>query len=118
MVENIQRALASLNKKKDASEKGFSLIELIVVVAILGILVAIAIPVYNGLQDRAQENAIATIAANAATQAAADIAAGNTVDVSNLEDGDITVSVVGDVIEDVCATATDGTITKTAGPGC
>jgi prepilin-type N-terminal cleavage/methylation domain-containing protein len=38
-----------------ASEKGFSLVELIVVVAILGILVIVAIPVYGAIQSKALE---------------------------------------------------------------
>lgn len=39
-------------------EKGFSLIELIIVIVIIGILTAITVPVYGGIQDTANDTAV------------------------------------------------------------
>ena len=42
------------------SNKGFTLVELIVVIAILAILAGVAIPVYNGYIKRAQDASVVT----------------------------------------------------------
>ena len=43
--------------KLNRNQKGFTLVELMIVVIIIGILVAIAIPVYNSTQKKAKETA-------------------------------------------------------------
>ena len=64
MLTKLQKKLAEIRENE---ERGMSLTELVVVVAILAILVAIAVPVYLSIQDDAKDQSVKTTLANALT---------------------------------------------------
>lgn len=140
----IKRAIEARKSQRENGEAGFSLVELIVVVVILGILAAVAIPIFLGLQGQAEQSAQDTVAANAASQAAATFANGGTIteststtdpssDFDNLADSDgtnnkYTIAITKGVnaaaadplgVDNFCITVTSTTADEsTAGPGC
>jgi type IV pilus assembly protein PilA len=95
--------LLKMLRNRIQDDKGFTLIELMVVVLIIAILIAIAIPTFLGLRSRAQDRAAQSDLRNAMTAAKAfytddeaytdfDAAAGEAIEPSLDWAGDITIT--------------------------
>ena len=65
---------------KRNNKKGFTIVELVIVIAVIGILAAVLIPTFSGVIDDANENAAKQYARNTYTQLYADDLADGKID--------------------------------------
>jgi type IV pilus assembly protein PilA len=101
----MQQMLTNLRARRE-DERGFTLIELMVVVLIIAILIAIAIPTFLGARERAQDKAAQSSLRNGLTAA-------KTIYTDNEDYADATVAELQNVEPSLTFVATD---TASAGP--
>ena len=105
-MTSFQKTLvARLAKSKKRKQNGFTLIELMVVVAIVGTLSGVALPQLLKAQDTAKDNVALQNAVNAAKTCSIALIGGNS------EDGDVTAVTSGDVTNAAITCAADATYT-------
>lgn len=70
MNKTINRAAAAVRSRmENRDEQGFTILELIIVLTILGVLMAIAIPFYGDIRHKSRTSAVAAVADNAYSSA-------------------------------------------------
>ncbi|MFH0915522.1 MAG: prepilin-type N-terminal cleavage/methylation domain-containing protein [bacterium] len=96
--------MLSLTSRRTKGHNGFSLIELLVAIGIIAILVAIAIPIYLGQREKAQDSAAKSVVRNA--MIAVESAYVDTRDFSAIVDADLTAIEVSMAFIDAANAAT------------
>ncbi|SDC03609.1 MULTISPECIES: type II secretion system protein [unclassified Candidatus Frackibacter] len=86
MISKLRERICNVAKR----EEGFTLIELMIVIAVLGILAGIAIPKFSGVQDKAKDANITSVAGTIRSA----------MEMYNAENGNYPASVSGSTAKD------------------